>query len=340
MKGRTSALFVAGSLFACSALAGQPPVRAVVGEGIRVDPVRIASMEKLDGRYVMTSDWIPYGGFTERQVDSGCLFDCFGRNWGPGSNGAPLGSCGRYFFGTSAHMPNSNDDMSKHRNGRVTEFDWAFTWNVFVPSPMFAAVLVGNGDPNACEALSSGTGFVLDYGVLSPIVGFAYSNVDLLSLPTPVSLTGTTSYQLILAGAYDAETQEFTLAKGPCQPLLYGSPENLRANAPDSIGIGAYGDQGPKAFDDGDPLDGVFDPTKECFSYDFGPGFCVNWFGKAVAFGGCATDFDGDGFSTGDDYDAFVVQFELGNAAGDYDGDGFVTGDDFDKFVEAFEWGC
>lgn len=56
--------------------------------------------------------------------------------------------------------------------------------------------------------------------------------------------------------------------------------------------------------------------------------------------GYCATDFDGDDFQTGDDFDAYVAAFELGDISADFDGDGFTTGDDFDKFVAAFEKGC
>jgi len=54
----------------------------------------------------------------------------------------------------------------------------------------------------------------------------------------------------------------------------------------------------------------------------------------------CPADFDGDGFVTGDDFDAFVADFEAGNSAADFDYDGFVTGDDFDAYVVAFAAGC
>jgi hypothetical protein len=54
----------------------------------------------------------------------------------------------------------------------------------------------------------------------------------------------------------------------------------------------------------------------------------------------CPSDFDGDGFITGLDFDLFVVAFEGGDMAADFDGDGFVTGLDFDLFVQAFEAGC
>lgn len=54
----------------------------------------------------------------------------------------------------------------------------------------------------------------------------------------------------------------------------------------------------------------------------------------------CPADYDQDGFVTGDDFDAYVADFEAGNIEADFDGDGFVTGDDFDAFVIAFEAGC
>lgn len=54
----------------------------------------------------------------------------------------------------------------------------------------------------------------------------------------------------------------------------------------------------------------------------------------------CAADFNGDGFLTGDDFDAYVSAFEAGNVSADFDHDGFVTGDDFDAYVSAFQAGC
>jgi len=54
----------------------------------------------------------------------------------------------------------------------------------------------------------------------------------------------------------------------------------------------------------------------------------------------CPSDFDGDGFVTGEDFDAYVAAFEAGVASADFDGNGFVTGEDFDGFVSAFESGC
>ncbi len=73
----------------------------------------------------------------------------------------------------------------------------------------------------------------------------------------------------------------------------------------------------------------------------YGP--CV-WITDADLFGKvvlstltCLSDFDGDTFVTGDDFDAYVAAFEAGNDSADFDGDTFVTGDDFDAYVAAFD---
>ncbi len=54
----------------------------------------------------------------------------------------------------------------------------------------------------------------------------------------------------------------------------------------------------------------------------------------------CVSDFNLDSFVTGDDFDAFVVEFTAGNIGADTDRNGFVNGDDFDLFVDRFEAGC
>jgi len=54
----------------------------------------------------------------------------------------------------------------------------------------------------------------------------------------------------------------------------------------------------------------------------------------------CPSDFNEDGFVSGDDFDAFVAAFELGDASADFNNDTFVSGDDFDGFTLAFEAGC
>ena len=55
---------------------------------------------------------------------------------------------------------------------------------------------------------------------------------------------------------------------------------------------------------------------------------------------GCYSDWDGNGFVNGDDFDNFVLAFEIGDGAADVDQNYFVNGDDFDSFTAAFIEGC
>jgi len=54
----------------------------------------------------------------------------------------------------------------------------------------------------------------------------------------------------------------------------------------------------------------------------------------------CVADYNCDTFVSGDDFDQFVLDFELGLPAADVNFDEFVSGEDFDYFVEHFEAGC
>ena len=57
-------------------------------------------------------------------------------------------------------------------------------------------------------------------------------------------------------------------------------------------------------------------------------------------YGPCPADIDGNGFVNGDDFDAFVLEFELGTPAADFNNDCFTNGQDFDEFTARFELGC
>ncbi len=54
----------------------------------------------------------------------------------------------------------------------------------------------------------------------------------------------------------------------------------------------------------------------------------------------CPADYNSDGFVTGDDFDSFVIDFELGNPGADADLNGFINGEDFDYFAAHFNAGC
>jgi len=329
---------------AMAAVASAKPPLQTLGNPTKVDPVRVAGIKKVNGVISMTTEWMPYSSFSNRAIPSGCLFDDFGRDWSLAATGAPenngvcLADGSRWFFGTAALNNHWQDDLLVHRNTFATEFDWGWSWNPVAASPCLLAVFAGDGDMSTCTPLANGSGFVLDYGTLAPGAGYYYSNVDLAFLGAGLTFDATvTSYEGVLANAFDGTT--LTLAAEPCQPMLWGATNNLRADAAGAVMPGSYGDQGDNTFDDDTPNDGLFDPG-ECYTYNFGPGFCGLPLGKMVAFGGCSIDFDGDGFPTGDDFDAFVAAFELGDLSSDFDGDGFVTGDDFDAYVALFELGC
>lgn len=54
----------------------------------------------------------------------------------------------------------------------------------------------------------------------------------------------------------------------------------------------------------------------------------------------CPADFDQSGYVDIDDFNKYVVAFEMGTIDADFDGTGFVDFEDFCKFVVEFETGC
>ncbi len=74
---------------------------------------------------------------------------------------------------------------------------------------------------------------------------------------------------------------------------------------------------------------------------------CVvsNAIGSATSTGAtytvyCPSDFNQDGFVSGDDFDTFVDAFYFGDPSADFNSDTFVSGEDFDAFMDAFIAGC
>lgn len=63
-------------------------------------------------------------------------------------------------------------------------------------------------------------------------------------------------------------------------------------------------------------------------------------FPRAFLLSRCLADYNRDGFVTGDDFDQFVIDFDLGLPMADVDCNSFVSGDDFDVFVVRFIDGC
>lgn len=55
---------------------------------------------------------------------------------------------------------------------------------------------------------------------------------------------------------------------------------------------------------------------------------------------GCLSDYNGDGYVNGNDFDAFASDFEAGASGADVNHDGYINGNDYDAFASAFEVGC
>ena len=356
MKSCMKIALVAGCAMAAVASA-KPPLQVLEGPGTRLQPVSIGTVKKVNGVITATSPMMPYGSFSDRAIPSHCLFDCYGRDWTAAATGIPDGPFGgciavgsRYYFGAAADNFHWQDDLLiKHYgvgNGLGDGTRWAtnfdLTWYNGGPTlDMTVLVFVGDGDLASCTPLANGSGFIVTYAAV-PTGGYYYSNIDLPVDFCPMNAADT-SYEVIFADSFDPDTNTYVPATGPVQPMLWTTPSDWVALGIDGVEKlpGSFGTQGDIAFDDDNLRDGVFDPLLECYSYDYtGAGLCMSFIGKCVAFGGCSTDFDGDGFQSGDDFDLFVAAFEAGDLSSGYDGDGFPTGDDFDAWVAAFEQGC
>jgi len=73
--------------------------------------------------------------------------------------------------------------------------------------------------------------------------------------------------------------------------------------------------------------------------YDTGYGYGLVRADLAVARA-CLSDFNGDGFLTFEDFDAFIDAFNRGVIGADFNADNQINFSDFDAFVTAFERGC
>lgn len=66
----------------------------------------------------------------------------------------------------------------------------------------------------------------------------------------------------------------------------------------------------------------------------------VKFWGWARVSANESADINHDGYSTGADWDLFMVFFHAGDIGSDFNRDGFVTGEDFDEFARVFVGGA
>lgn len=363
-----ASMTAAAGLASISALLLPPLQPAPAGK--KIDPIRLATVRRVDGRLVRTSEWIPYRGNLGPNAST-LVFDCAQVNvethelYGGTECGWP--DLYRVFFGTSYYAPSLAEDMEfdSRAGGRViSEYDVAWYLGVDTPIEMSFAIafftyneLIDRVD---CASTSVGVfpddftpasdGVVADFGRLSarrlpPFYYYAIiDGLNELEMLMPDGRGGTYAQSQLWI---DTATQDIAICPGPCSPMFWGtSDDGGIPYRPGTQDIQIYLDDGGGL----DTPDGAFDPQIEC--YEMSNGQCTDPWGNTGAFWIrgliCAADHNADGFITGIDYDLFVRDLEAGcrdytppctNTA-DFDRDGFVTGTDFDLFVADFENGC
>lgn len=366
---------IAGAAAFSAIASASSPVRSPTTTLTRVQPCAIATVRRVNGQLVRTSDWVPFRGSTSRE--SGILvFDCFQ----PGDAHEPIdGGCddqppdlpppNEHF--RVRYAPFLAEDMTfdpAHGGATITEYSLAWSYQVIGGTPVdtsFAiAIFTYNEmiDNVDCSSTTVGVfpndftpasdGFIANYGQLPQ--GYWYSNIDGLNdlgVLMPDGESGT--YEQVMLWVDDI-SGDLSIPPDNCGPFFWGtSDDGGLPNRPGTQDRQVYLDDGGVFGGKSGTPDGAYDPHTEC--YDMSWLGCPNPVGNMAAFwvkagcGCCARcDHDGDGFITGLDYDLFVADFEAGcmddtppctNSA-DYDENGFVTGVDFDLFVECFENGC
>ena len=371
MKSRALCALVG---LACgSAVAAPPGVPQSAAGFIKVDPISLCTVRRVDGQIVRTSEWVPYTGASNRETgdlvfDSAQLdVDTHAPYGGVECDMPDDGNTYRWFFGTGYYAPFAAEDMTfdtSASGGVISEIDPA--WFLGISTPIdtdFVLVfftyneMIDNID---CGSSSVGIfpddfslasdGIAANFGELAAGAGWYYSNIDALNDLGMLLPDGGEGTHEQLQLWYDVIGDVFSICPGPCQFMLYGtSDDGGLPGRPGTNDIQVYLDDGGGI----DVPDGAYDPAVEC--YDFSAGVCPDPLAVMMGFWDksgpdctASADHDGDGFITGIDYDLFVADYEFGcldntppctNSA-DHDGDGFITGIDFDLYVADFEAGC
>jgi len=263
-------------------------------------PVRVASvMPNGRGGYVMTSPWKTYTGNFSDAPDYP-VFDAFegdalGNPTGFCSSGCnQLGNCpgapedSRWFGGPTYNNPHNAHDFtvrSGSNGAHATAANFAVNWAPLAPTQLFLIVNTYEdfsgcdiGGPPLSNALG---GVVLDFGVQPAGAGYYTLNADLTAdaLFWQMPADGTGGYELVIANAYDPNTNVATLELSPgTQPMLWGTGDH--ETPPD----GRVGTQGPWGYDDDNPTDGSFASPDECYNYAAGAGQCPTFLAPSIEF--------------------------------------------------------
>jgi hypothetical protein len=314
------AMCIAAGMFSLALLtpAGQPknlPLQKI-GPGRPAQAGRAASCTLIDGRIVLTGDWVSLPGPTTR---TGCWnwawdsYETLGNNPDPSSAviwddtpgcTASIQPGARYFFGPTYHNPFVSGDLDNAVPGVACE-GLFLTWYIDVgnsepdndfdglpDSPLFIAVLEFE-DMDVVSCTDDGTNFI--GGVIYDFSGNAWDpnffnlaqlNLKGSSISHPMPADGTGGYQVIFATAFDPSTGILTIpaAIDPMtqlgvnvQPMLWGTDDGEPLG-----GLMRVGTQVDGQFDDDAPTDGAHDLALECYSYLYGA--CPDPLGVCIGF--------------------------------------------------------
>jgi hypothetical protein len=295
---------------------------------LRVQPTRAAQSEFVDGRLILTSDWVELGA-TTRNPPNTYAYDAFeGDENGVPTDDAPFGCTpfmppgARWLLGNTYNNPFWSNDMTTGPAAHGLEcegINLAWFWNIdpvsgyddsdgdgILDQVCYMAVLTSETFGFQCE----------DYGLNSLLPGVIYEFANLRDcvdaqqsgfLYTTIDLTGTGLFHampadgvgghIVMYGtAYNPGTGEFTLARGEgdvwAQPMLWCTDDAEPPGGSERIGT-----QEAIVYENIDPDE---PPSSECYEYSFGVcpdplGACIGFLYKSQINCLCAGDTNGDG---------------------------------------------
>jgi hypothetical protein len=356
MTIRTACISAGAAALALPAFAGTPknlPLQQL-GNARHVMPSRAASYTVVDGRMVMTSDWVQLGA-TTRDIYT-CSFDSIELDLTGGVLGAPtdqanppgplgcldatIANGSRWYFGATYSNPFVSSDIQSAVAGATSE-GVGQAWYIDVgdaepdtdldglpDSPLFIAIQQFE-DMDVVGCTDDGSTFI--DGVIYDFSGNAWDpafyNYTTISLNGSglfhtMPADGSGGYQVIYGIAFDGTTitlpapiDPVTLLGVNVQSMLWGTGAN-EFGAPDD---GRCGVDVDGQYDDDAPIDGSHDLALECYSYLFGvcpePLACsTGFYHKAGGGCPCLGDINGDGIIDIADLALFLSVF--GSAAG------------------------
>lgn len=266
----------------------------------RVNPIRLASFQQIDGHIALTSDWISYAPPETRgkwqwvwdSIDLTSPDPALGQltDASPGCTASVPAGVRWALEGPDYNNPSvSNDIRFALPGARCDGMFLTWLWNVggagtseqcFIAMSTFESWGGCSApDPGSDPGVPLG-GIIYDFGVLASSYdtpeGFYFTAIDLTGFGFwhKMPMDGFGGFQLRFGQAFDQGTGIIT-PPTLVQPLLWGTSDN------EPVPDGRTGSQGADTFSDDNPADGVFGPN-ECYSLE--SGVCPDPLGAAVGF--------------------------------------------------------